>query len=322
MERKFTKVVPRRTKQKRLDLYLLDIIKKGVSRNTVHRLISEGNITVNGLPAKAHHLVRPGEVIEITLPEPEKLSVAPEDIPLDIFFEDDALLVINKPAGMVVHPAAGNTSGTLVNALLHHCDRLSSLGGPLRPGIVHRLDKDTSGLLVVAKTDSAHLNLARQIQFRTVKRQYLAIVWGTFETTWGRIEAPIGRDLVDRKRMAVAPIYGRVAATNFDVLENFGLCSYISLELETGRTHQIRVHLAHIGHPVFGDSQYRGRRKRLGGLTPKKREEATELLKLMRRQALHAAGLGFVHPETGKRMDFCSDLPDDMARLLATLRAG
>jgi len=313
--------VPQRTRPKRLDLYLVDM-KRGVSRNTVRRLISKGNITVNGLRVKAHHLVRPGEVIEITFPEPEKPSVIPEDIPLDILFEDDALVVVNKPAGMVVHPGAGNYSGTLVNALLYRCDHLSTLGGPLRPGVVHRLDKDTSGLLVVAKTDSAHLNVARQLQFRTVKRRYLAIVWGTFEQPWGRIVAPIARDATDRKRMTVAPIYGREAATNFDVLESFGLCSYLSLELETGRTHQIRVHLAHIDHPVFGDSKYRGRRRRLGGLPPKKRVRAAELLQLMKRQALHAAGLAFAHPVTGKKMEFCSDLPDDMASLLATLRAG
>ena len=321
MVKKLKMVVPKKIKPKRIDLYLVDF-KKGISRNVIHKLISGGHITVNGLPVKAHHLVRPGEKIEVSLPEPEKPTVQPEDIPLDLFYEDDALLVVNKPAGMVVHPGAGNFSGTLVNALLHHCGHLSTLGGPLRMGIVHRLDKDTSGLLVVAKTDSAHLNLARQLQFRTVKRQYLAIVWGTFDEPWGRIEAPIGRNHIDRKKMTVAPIYGRIAATNFDVLERFVLCSYISLELETGRTHQIRVHLAHIGHPVFGDTQYGGRRKKLGGLTPKKRDRAAELLKLISRQALHAAGLGFVHPDTGKKMDFCSDLPDDMAKLLATLRAG
>lgn len=321
MGKHIKKVVPERTRRKRLDLYLVDV-KRGISRNVVNKLISEGYVTVNDQPAKAHHLVKPGEVIEIIFPEPEKPTIAAENIPLDVFYEDDDLLVVNKPAGMVVHPGAGNFSGTLVNALLYHCDHLSSIGGPSRMGIVHRLDKDTSGLLVVAKTNSAHLNLARQIQFRTVKRQYLAIVWGTFEMPWGRIEVPIGRDHVDRKKMTVSPIYGRVAATNYDVLENFGLCSYLSLELETGRTHQIRVHLAHIGHPVFSDSQYGGRRKRLGGLAPKKRERAAVLLKLIKRQALHAAGLAFTHPMTGNKMDFCSDLPDDMARLLATLRAG
>ena len=321
MDRRITIVVPERTRRKRLDLYLVDM-KGGVSRNIVNKLISEGHITVNGKPAKPHHLIKPGEVIDIVFPEPEKPSISAENISLDVSYEDNDLLVLNKPAGMVVHPGAGNFSGTLVNALLYHCDHLSTIGGPFRMGIVHRLDKDTSGLLVVAKTDSAHLNLARQIQFRTVKRQYLAIVWGTFDTNWGRIEVPIGRNHIDRKKMTVSPIYGRIAATNYDVLENFGLCSYLSLELETGRTHQIRVHLAHIGHPVFGDSQYGGRRKRLGGLTPKKRDRAAELLKLIKRQALHAAGLAFSHPVTGKKMDFCSDLPDDMARLLATLRAG
>lgn len=321
MDKRVTKVVPEGTRRKRLDVYLVDT-KKGVSRNVVHKLISDGHITINGQPAKAHHIVKPGEVIDITFPEPQKPSIVPENIPLEILFEDNDLLVVNKPAGLVVHPGAGNFSGTLVNALMYHCDHLSSIGGPLRAGIVHRLDKDTSGLLVVAKTNSAHLNLARQLQFRTVKRQYLAIVWGTFDMPWGRIEVPIGRDTVDRKKMTVSPVYGRIAATNFDVLERFNLCSYVSLELETGRTHQIRVHLAHIRHPVFGDPQYGGRRKRLGGMAPKKRARAQELLKLQRRQALHAAGLGFAHPVTGKKVEFCSDLPDDMARLLATLRAG
>jgi len=321
MEKRLQKVVQEQEKRKRLDLYLVDM-KRGISRSVIHRLISEGRITVDGQPAKSHHLVKSGEVIEVLFPEPRETSTQAEDIPLDIVYEDDQLLVVNKPVRLVVHPGAGVTSGTLVNALLHHCDHLSTIGGPQRMGIVHRLDKDTSGLLVVAKTDSAHLNLSRQIQFRTVKRQYLSIVWGTFDSPWGRIEVPIGRDREDRKKMTVSPIYGRVAATNYDVLENLELCSYLSLELETGRTHQIRVHLAHIGHPVFGDSQYGGRLKRLGGLPPRKRERATELLKLMPRQSLHAAGLAFAHPTTGGRMEFSSDLPDDMARLLATLRAG
>lgn len=319
MARKWRKVVPPRAKKMRLDLYLIRE-EIGLSRSRIQRLIDEGKILVNGQPTKHGHPVHPNEEILVTIPEPEKLTVAPEDVPLDVLYEDEHLVVVNKPAGMVVHPAAGNYSGTLVNALLHHCQHLSSIGGLLRPGIVHRLDKGTSGVMVVAKTDEAHMGLADQIQKRSLSRRYLALVWGRFERSWGKIEAPIGRHRFNRKRMAVAGTRGREAVTNYKVLEDSGFCSYLSLELETGRTHQIRVHLAHLGHPVFGDPKYGGRTKRIAPLSLIDQELAYRLLKLIDRQALHAATLRFVHPKTSQAMELSTEPPADMAAVLTHLR--
>ncbi|MBI4550716.1 MAG: RluA family pseudouridine synthase, partial [Candidatus Latescibacteria bacterium] len=235
--------------------------------------------------------------------------------------EDDALLVVNKPAGMVVHPACGHWDATLVNALLYHCGQLSGAGGTIRPGIVHRLDKETSGLLVVAKRDDVHSVLAGQLAARQIIRQYVAVVWGRLTPDTGSIIAPIGRHPVDRKRMAVvAEGQGRAAITHYRVTERFRWCSLLDLRLETGRTHQIRVHLAHLGHPVFGDATYGGRMKRVGGLSPADRRLATDLLEHLPRQALHAAHLRFCHPLTGETLAFTAPLPDDMAQTLDRLR--
>jgi 23S rRNA pseudouridine1911/1915/1917 synthase len=261
-------------------------------------------------------------VIKFQVVDQGERKAEPEDIPLDIFFEDEHLLVVNKPAGMMVHPASGIYTGTLVNALRHHSKGLSAVGGEQRAGIVHRLDKDTTGLLMVAKTDQAHRRLAEQLARRTVRREYRAIVWGQFPADDGSIDSPIGRSRGDRKKMAVRLVEGRKAVTHYHIEEEFGICSYLALKLETGRTHQIRVHLAHLGHPVLGDPKYGGRRKKLSGLSSPAREVGQELLKVMGRQALHAKLLGFTHPATETFMQFESDLPADMEQALEVLRTG
>ena len=304
----------------RVDRFLAEQ-ELGCSRSYLQKLIAEGHITVNGVQTKSSQPVRPGDRILVHLPEPAAMRIDPEDIPLEFLFEDEHLLVVNKPPGMVVHPAAGHRSGTLVHALLHHCESLSGIGGVLKPGIVHRLDKDTSGLLVVAKDDATHRDLARQIGERTVARTYLAFVWGKPREPEGRIVAPIGRHPSDRKRMAAVEEHrGRYAATNYRLMEQFDFLSWLSLRLETGRTHQIRVHLSHIGHPVFGDPQYVGREKHLKGIAPEFRIKARKLLKRMPRQALHAATLGFVHPKTGAMVEFSAEMPEDMKGLLDAVR--
>jgi 23S rRNA pseudouridine1911/1915/1917 synthase len=277
-------------------------------------------VWIDGRVAKPHHKVHGGQVVKFQVVDRGPQKVKPEDIPLDIFFEDDHLLVVNKPAGMMVHPASGIYTGTLVNALLHHSQNLSGVGGEQRAGIVHRLDKDTTGLLMVAKTDQAHRRLAEQLAQRTVRREYRAIVWGRFPAKSGSIDSPIGRSRGDRKKMAVRLVEGRKAVTHYRIEEEFGICSSLALKLETGRTHQIRVHLAHLGHPVLGDPKYGGRTKRLSGLSAPARALGQELLTVIGRQALHAKVLGFTHPETGTFMQFESDLPADMEAALGVLR--
>jgi 23S rRNA pseudouridine1911/1915/1917 synthase len=312
-------IVPRQVKRQRLDQFLAGH-RPDLSRSALKKLIVQEQVLVDGKPAKAHYQVRSGQVIKLQLARMAPTKVKSEEIPLDVFFEDEHLLVVNKPAGLMVHPASGIYSGTLVNALLHHCDGLSEIGGELRPGIVHRLDKDTTGLLMVAKTDQAHRVLAEQLQQRVVRREYRSIVWGQFPSRKGSIDSPIGRHRVNKKKMAIRLVEGRKALTHYRVEEEFGICSALSLKLETGRTHQIRVHLAHLGHPVLGDPKYGGRRKKLAGLRQAGRKMGQELLRLMPRQALHAQLLGFKHPQTGTFMQFEADLPEDMAVTLERLR--
>lgn len=312
-------VVPSKRKKQRLDQFLSEHQPK-LSRSALKRLIADGLVLVDGKCVKPHYQVRPGQEIKLQSAKTEPPRVSPEKIPLDVFFEDEHLLVVNKPAGMMVHPASGIYSGTLVNALLHHCRGLSEVGGPLRPGIVHRLDKDTTGLLMVAKTDQAHAHLADQLARRVVRREYRAIVWGQFASPKGSIDSPIGRHRVNKKKMAIRLVEGRKALTHYRVDEEFGICSSLSLKLETGRTHQIRVHLAHLGHPVLGDPKYGGRRKKLAGLRQAGQKMGQELLRLMPRQALHARMLGFTHPQTGTFMQFEADLPEDMEVTLKRLR--
>lgn len=274
----------------RLDKYLANKLEE-MTRTQIQALIETGCILVNGKVVKPSYVVKPGDFVEIEIPELIPSEIVPEDIPLDIYYEDSDLIVINKPAGLVVHPAAGNPNGTLVNALLHHCGDLSGIGGVTRPGIVHRLDKGTSGLLVACKNDFAHRALSRDFAKHRVTRKYHAVVHGVIEHNFGRIEAPIGRSLQDRKLMAVVE-RGKDAVTNFRVLERFSENTYLELALETGRTHQIRVHMQYIGHPVVGDHQY-----------GKKKDTYPQIL-------LHAKTLGFTHPRTGKHMEWSSPLPD------------
>jgi 23S rRNA pseudouridine1911/1915/1917 synthase len=283
-------------------------------------LILDHHILVNGKPVKPSFKIKGGEEIHIEVPPLVKPSLEPEDIPLNIIYEDSDLLVVNKKAGMVVHPAAGNYSHTLVNALLFHCKDLSGINGVLRPGIVHRLDKNTSGILVVAKNDFAHLGLAEQIKNRTLLREYIAITWGHMPVEEGTIEAPIGRALRDRKKMTVTRVKGRESLTQYKVLERFDLCDLLSIRLKTGRTHQIRVHLSYLNHPVLGDPEYGGRQKWLKGIYDQDRPLAHKLLSAIERQALHAIKLGFVHPRTKEYQEFNSPLPEDIENALNLLR--
>lgn len=287
----------------RIDV-LLALQLANASRSFVQKLIQDGCVLVNGETVKANYRVRQQDVVKVSRPEVKPLEVNPESIPLNIVFEDDQVIVVNKPRGMVVHPAAGNYHGTLVNALLMHCDDLSGINGVARPGIVHRLDKDTSGVMVVAKTDQAHVSLAHQIKERSASRRYLAIVHGNIKEETGIIDAPIGRHPVDRKRMAVVFMNSKPAITKFRVMERFGDYTLVQCKLQTGRTHQIRVHMAYIGHPVAGDPKYGPARREFG----------------IAGQALHSAELTFTHPVTGQVMYFTAPLPMDMQQILASLR--
>ena len=265
-----------------------------MTRSAIQKLLESGNIRCNGKEVAKNYKVRAGDEISVEIPEPVSDEALPEDIPLDIVYEDEDLLVVNKPKGMVVHPAAGNLTGTLVNALLAHCgDSLSGINGVVRPGIVHLIVKDTSGLLIVAKNDMAHQSLAAQIKEHSFTRVYEAIVYGNFKEDEGVVNAPIGRDARDRKKMTVTEKNSRNAVTHFRVLTRYGEFTHLRLQLETGRTHQIRVHMAHLGHPVAGDPVY----------------GPSKVIKALEGQCLHARVIGFVHPRTGEYLEFSSDLP-------------
>lgn len=276
----------------RIDSFVSE--KAEVSRSRAVKLIEEGNVTVNGNLVTKNYKLKSGDIVGVTIPEAKPLEIKAENIPLDIVYEDEYLLVVNKPKGMVVHPAAGNWDGTLVNALMYHCgDSLSGINGVLRPGIVHRIDKDTSGLLMVAKNDMAHNFLAEQIKEHSFYREYESIVYGDIKTDKGRIDAPIGRHPVNRKQMTVTDKNSKQAVTHFEVIERLNGFTHIKCRLETGRTHQIRVHMSYIGHSVAGDEVY-GPRK---------------VIKELKGQCLHAKKLGFIHPKTKEYMEFSSDLP-------------
>ncbi len=316
-ERDFT--VPPEAEGRRLDRFLQDAYPD-FSRAYIQRLIREEAVLVDGKKSKTGLGLRSGQRIRVAIPEPEVMDLTPEDAPLDIVFEDEHLAVVDKPAGLVVHPSAGHGKGTLVHALLHHLDSLSGIGGVQRPGIVHRLDKDTSGLILVAKNDLAHRRLSEMLAEREIRREYLALVWGRLAQDEGIIEGNIGRDPRHRQRMAVLEEGGKPAATGYRRLNPFGEFDYIRLALKTGRTHQIRVHLSHIGHPVLGDPLYGGRRRKTGALGRADRERVREILEILPRQALHAASLVFRHPAEDRQMAFESPLPGDFARVLEMLR--
>jgi 23S rRNA pseudouridine1911/1915/1917 synthase len=302
-------IIERSLPLERLDAFLRSQLP-GVSRGAIQRLLAEGHIRVNGRPAKPSHHPKAGEVVSVTWPAAEPCGARPEVIPLDILYEDEDLLAVNKPPGLVVHPAAGHAAHTLVNALLHHCaGHLSGIGGVARPGIVHRLDKDTSGCLVAAKNDAAHLELSRQFAAREVEKTYEAILCGEWPGAGGEINVPISRHQVDRKRMAAGA--GRPARTTFRVLELLRGATRVEVDLHTGRTHQIRVHFQHLGFPLLGDMVY-GRRQNA------RLREATGCR--APRQMLHARRLAVTHPRTGRRLVFEAPPPDDFAIVLRTLR--
>ncbi len=295
----------------RLDVWLGEALS--LTRSAAVRLIEEGHVRVDGRAAQKRLLLRGGEAVEADIPDPVPAEAQPQDIPLDIVYEDDDIVVVNKPSGMVVHPAAGNPDGTLVNALLFHCgNSLSGVGGVIRPGIVHRIDKDTSGLLVVAKHDEAHLTLAAGLKDHAISRVYEAIAVGSLREEQGTVNAPIGRHPTDRKRMAVLPgsPSAREAVTHYRVLERYPGYTYLQCRLETGRTHQIRVHMASLGHPLLGDPVYGGDKARFVRLHPD----------LIHGQCLHARELRFVHPRSGEQMCFSAPLPDDFTAILDKMR--
>lgn len=317
----------------RLDAWLVSVLDGEFSRSRIKSLIEQGAVSLNGkICTEAKKKVLPGAEVEILLPEPEDPEPKGEDIPLEVLYEDEDLIVIAKPAGLVVHPGAGNWTGTLVNALIYHCgDSLSGIGGVRRPGIVHRLDKETSGVMVVAKNDNAHRHLAAQFadHGRTgdLERAYLALVWGRPQQLRGTIDAPLGRSSADRTKRSVKreeAMDAREAITHYDVVERFveqpdatALASLVECRLETGRTHQIRVHMAHIGHPLIGDPDYGAAFKTKANRLP---DAAKEAVKHFHRQALHAYLLAFEHPRTGEIMEFEAPVPDDMEALLEALR--
>lgn len=288
----------------RVDKYLAESCPD-LTRSYIQKLIEENHITVNGQPCNKKTTVAQGDVVLLEIPTPKELDVTEENIPLNIVYEDDSLIVVNKPRGMVVHPANGNQEGTLVNALLYHCKgRLSSINGVIRPGIVHRIDKDTSGILLVAKTDQAHLSLAEQIKEHSVKREYIALLDGVIKTDRGTVDKPIGRSEKDRKKMAITLHNSRNAVTHYEVLERYVGHCLVKCRLETGRTHQIRVHMASLGHPVTGDTVYGMKKQKLFHYG----------------QLLHAKTIGFLHPDSGEYMEFTSELPEEFQAVLSKLK--
>ncbi len=304
-----TLCVPADTAPERIDKYLSRVLNDSAeqvfSRSAVSVLLEDGNVLLNGRTIGKNYKVKAGDEITVTLPDPKPLEALPQNIPLDIVYEDKHLLVVNKPQGMVVHPAAGNPDGTLVNALLFHCNgELSGINGVLRPGIVHRIDKDTSGLLIVAKTNDAHLGLAEQIKEHSFLREYEAIVIGHFNTSEGTVNAPIGRDPKDRKRMAITSYNSKEAITHYSVLGEFPGYSHIRFRLETGRTHQIRVHVSSMGHAIVADPVYAPKNAETFGLSG---------------QCLHAKKIGFIHPITKEYLEFDSELPPHFLQLLKKL---
>ncbi len=310
-------VVPREISI-RIDRFLA--MELSLSRSQIQRNIEQGHVTVNGQPIKSNRVVDPGEIIEYDIPPSPAPSLAAEEIELTVLFEDDFLVVVEKPAGMVVHPAPGSLDGTLVNAILHRFKDLAFPPEDTRPGIVHRLDKDTSGLIIVAKNEDIKAKLSKSIMAREVNRSYRALTWGHLKKREGNIDAPIGRHPTDRKKMSTFGTSLRNAKTMYSVIESYDVCELLDVTLLTGRTHQIRVHLSSIGHPVVGDTLYQGGRGREKGFSGHQREKIRSILSRIHRQALHAYKLEFIHPVDQRPMSFVSDLPEDIRDLLKFLR--
>jgi 23S rRNA pseudouridine1911/1915/1917 synthase len=320
-EKTYRIVIPEGKKKERLDLFLTNCIENA-TRSKVQKLIEAKLVTVNKNFVKPSYQVQPDDVIEASVPiSPRPDENEPEEIPLNIIYEDEYLLIVNKAAGMVAHPAYANYTGTLVNALLYHSQRLSNLNEPGRPGIVHRIDKETSGLLVVAKDDWTHAKLAEQFSKHSIEREYWAVAWGLFKEKNGEINLNISRSKSDRKKFSVTQNEGKTALTFYKVLEEFEFTTLLKLNLKTGRTHQIRVHLSSLGHPIFGDPTYGGRNLVYGSNFPKIKSRVQNLLEIMPRQALHAKTLGFIHPHTKQFVKFDSELPADMIQLIEKLKA-
>ncbi len=313
MEATHTFVVRSHEVTKRLDIFISEKLP-GLTRSGVKNLITKGLVTIDGHVAKASHRVRDSEEVLVRLPEPEPPGVEPEPIPLDIIYEDRDVIVINKQAGLTVHPGAGRKTGTLVNALVHHIKNLSSIGGPLRPGIVHRIDKDTSGLIVVAKNDRSHISLAKQFKDHTTTRRYHALVWGSIKDDEGTVDLPIGRDTRDRKKISPRTRRARRAVTRYRVLKRWGWLTLVEVTLDTGRTHQVRVHLSSIKHPVVGDRVY-GKRTP----PPNMAKPVADEIKGLKENCLHAMTLGFVHPGKDEYMVFKAPYPRHMVELIRLL---
>ncbi|MCU0344138.1 MAG: RluA family pseudouridine synthase [Ignavibacterium sp.] len=319
-EKRFLIDVPEGKRKERIDTFLTHHIE-GTTRSKVQKAIESGLVTVNGVVVKANYNVKPfDKVVAVQHIAPRPEDVEAEEIPLDIIYEDDYFIIVNKPAGMVAHPAYANYTGTLVNALLHHTKSLSAVNDAGRPGIVHRIDKDTSGLLVVAKDDYTHAMLAKQFSKHSIEREYHAICWGKFKEKEGEINTKITRSKSDRKKFTISDKEGKEAVTFYKVIEQYEFTSYIKLNLKTGRTHQIRVHLSGLHKPIFGDHTYGGNKIHAGVESPKLKSRITNLLEIMPRQALHAKTLGFIHPQTNKLVRFDSELPEDFKLLLEKLR--
>jgi 23S rRNA pseudouridine1911/1915/1917 synthase len=319
-EKKFHFEIPSGKKKERIDLFLSTSIENA-TRSRIQKLIEASLVSVNGKNIKSSYLVQPGDIVDVSIPiTPRPEENEPEDIPLNIIYEDEYLLIVNKEAGMVAHPAYANYTGTLVNALLHHVNKLSNLNEQGRPGIVHRIDKNTSGLLVVAKDDWTHAQLAAQFSKHNIEREYWAVVWGKMKVQEDEIDTFIARSKTDRKKFTTSKSDGKHAVTLYKVIEEYEFTSLLKLNLKTGRTHQLRVHLSGIGHPIFGDPTYGGREIIFGASLPKMKSRVQNLLEIMPRQALHAKTLGFIHPHSKELIRFDSKLPDDMKELIDRLK--
>ena len=320
-EKKLRFDIPLGQKKERIDIFLSAHIENA-TRSKIQKLIEANLVQVNGKFVKPSYKILPSDHIDTVIPiSPRPEETEAEDIPLNIVYEDDYIIVVNKPAGMVAHPAFSNYTGTLVNALLHHTQKLSEINEPGRPGIVHRIDKDTSGLLVIAKDDWTHAQLAKQFSKHTIEREYWAVVWGKFKHNKGEIETFITRSKKDRKKFTASTSEGKHAVTLYEVLEEYEFTSLLKINLKTGRTHQIRVHLSSINHPVFGDPTYGGREIVYGSNLPKMISKVKNLLEIMPRQALHAKTLGLIHPHAKKLVRFDSELPGDIKTLISELES-